>query len=202
MEQNQEPSDKATLIPIITDAVRNIDGYKMVRCSYFTIQSDDPLSNLSLNNSGFESPAILLNLEAILIGAPNEQKMFNGIKDITALYDYVESNDNLYIDLNDIWVPLNMFGTGDITQGMLFRIPDYYFSLCWKLRNDRISAEELYGHIGRDYLDQTTASPPHPLLQHSRKETNAFKRWTKKQIEESRKIYKANKSDTLKKIIE
>ena len=202
MEQNHEAAEQAALIPIITDAIRNIDGYQMVRCSYFTIQSDDPLSHLSLSNSGFDSPAILLNLEAILIGAPNDQKRFNGIKDINALYEYVESNDNLYIDLNDIWVPIKMFGTEKITQGMLFRIPDYYFSLCWKLRNDRISSEELFGHIGKDYLDPATESPPHPLLKHSKKETNAFKRWTKRQIEESRKIYKANKSEALKKIEE
>ncbi len=95
-----------------------------------------------------------------------------------------------------------MFGKVKIKQGMLFRIPDYYFSLCWKLRNDRISSEELFGHIGRDYINQATVSPPHPLLQYSSKETSAFKRWTKRQIEESRKIYKANKSEALKKIVE
>ena len=76
MEQYQQITEEATLIAHITDAIRKLDGYEMLRGSCFSIQSDDPLSNLRLYNSGFDSPALLQSREAMLIHGSNQSQAF------------------------------------------------------------------------------------------------------------------------------
>lgn len=202
MEEATEPQEKPAMIPIISDAVRNIDKHQMVRCSYFTIQSDDPLSTLTLNTSSFDSPTLLLNLEAILIGSPGNYECFEKPQDIIELYNFVEDREDLFIDISDIWVPLEWFGEMEIKQGMLFRIPDSYFSLCWKLRNDRISTEELYRDSSLYNQAHDTSKQREPIVVYAEEETAAFAAWTKMQIEQSRERYYAHKGVTLKKIKE
>lgn len=195
-------SENPVLIPITVDVERNIDGYPMVRCSYFSIQSEDPLSNLTLNTDLFRAPILSLNLEAILIGSPNEGINFSSVQDINDMYDYIEDQENLFVDINDIWVPVEWFGEVEIKQGMIFRIPDHLFSLCWKLRNDRISTEELYAQTaGLPKREDKELISPQAVVQlrYSEEETGAFADWTRTQIEESRAIYQNNKENALTK---
>lgn len=196
-------SEKTITIPIIVDVERNIDEYQMIRCSYYTIQADEPITNLQLNIGDIDSPIFLLNLEAILIGAPNKTNRFETVQDIAAMYAYVEQYDELFVDINDLWVPVEWFGQVNVKQGMIFRIPADRFIRCWKLRNDRISTEEMFRDedVKKDAIRSKFLKKP--IVEYS-EETDVFIQWIQDQINQSRDRYNKNKEQKkiLKKIKE
>jgi len=178
-------------IPIVTDVIRNIDGLEMVRCSYFSFQSDTPLPDWSLTLSRSTYPILLLNIEAILIGPIRDGDRFRNLEDIESMYDYADENEGLFVDINDIWVPLTWFRRSKIEQGMVYRIPQDRFIHCWQLRNDNISIEEFIS-INENIVEFDT--------RFSEEETLVFKDWVEKQISRSKEIYRENRESYLKKI--
>lgn len=52
-------------VPLIVDAVRNFDGLEMVRCMYFSIETDLPFPDWHLSLGKFQIPVILVGLSAI-----------------------------------------------------------------------------------------------------------------------------------------
>ncbi|TAJ13759.1 hypothetical protein DMA11_07850 [Marinilabiliaceae bacterium JC017] len=177
------------LVPVITDVVREIDGIIMMRCSYFSINSYDSLFGWNLQIRQLRLPILLLNLEAIIIGGPHGNG-FNNPNDISAMYDSIEEEGNLFVDINDIWIPLTWFSEEEmpeeiIPQGRVYRIPSNLFNLCWQFRNDRIDVNE---------LPELT---PEEQLRHSDEETQFFAEWTNTQVEESRTAYQQNREDGL-----
>ena len=202
MKKVDKISNEFMQIPIIVDVEREIDDYRMIRCAYFTIQSDEPLPNWSLGIGNFSSPILLLNLEAILTGSPNNPDKFENVEDIESMYDFIERHDELFVDINDIWVPIEWFGKVDVKQGMVFRIPEDRFSICWRLRNDRISIEEMFSdeNVKEENIKLKLLQEPH--VHFSDNETHVFNQWTKLQIEKSKERYNKNKDRTLKKIRE
>ena len=159
-------------IPVVTDVERYIDGINMVRCSYYSIQSDIPMPNWAINVSGKSTPMLLLNLEAILVGPIQNVDKFSKMEDIDTMYDFVEQNEGLFVDINDVWIPSTWFGGKEIKQGLVYRISQENFSLCWMFRNDNISLEEFIPE-GR----KIKAS----YISFSEEETYVFQEWTKKQ---------------------
>lgn len=185
-------------VPIITDVVRNIDGYEIVRCSYLSLHSDGPNPNWSLNIDGLQSQILLVNLEAIVIGSLKDGSHFHSLSDIEQLYAFAENNEGLFVDINEIWVPFDWLGKKTIEQGLLFRIPVEYFSMCWKYTNGSISSQELF----EEELTLRKESNIDSIVSFSEQETEAFNTWTKKQIDESIEIYQSNRKDYLAKISE
>ncbi|MGI9550802.1 MAG: hypothetical protein ACR2MT_06340 [Aurantibacter sp.] len=178
-------------IPVVTDVERNIDEINMIRCSYYSVQSDIPIPNWTLNVLDDSTPMLLLNLEAILVGPVQNVDKFSSVEDIDLMYDFVEKNEGLFVDINDVWIPTNWFGIKEIKQGLVYRISQENFSLCWKLRNDNISSEEFI---------YESKNIKEPFISFSEEETSVFQKWTKKQIQESQEIYQGNRTDYLQKI--
>ena len=196
------PSDQEQRVPVIIDVERNIDGYPMIRCSYMSVQADEPVPQLHLEANDATFPILLLNMEAIILGTPGGSDVFDNVDDIERMYDYVEAEEKLFLDINDIWIPKAWFGKNRIRQGLLYRMPVDRFVNCWKLRNDKISSEEMFKE--EDILDDAVVYKyaDTPVMEYSEQESNAFNNWTKKQIERSREIYQANRDRTLQKIRE
>lgn len=178
-------------IPVVTDVERYIDGINMIRCSYYSIQSDIPMPNWEINVSGTSTPMLLLNLEAILVGPIQNVDKFNRMEDIDSMYEFVEQNEGLFVDINDVWIPSTWFGVKEIKQGLVYRISQENFSLCWKLRNDNISLEEFIAE---------SRNIKEPFISFSEEETSVFHEWTKKQIQGSQEIYQGNRNNYLQKI--
>ena len=182
---------KILQIPVITDVKRNIDNIIMIRCSYYSIQSEIPMPNWTINAFGTSTPMLLLNLEAILVGPLQNVDKFSRMDDIDSMYNFVEQNEGLFVDINDVWIPIEWFGVNEIKQGLVYRISQENFSLCWKLKNDTISAEEfLY----------ESKNINEPFISFSEEETLIFQDWTKKQILESQEIYQGNRKNYLQKL--
>ncbi len=115
-------------VPIISDVIRNIDEYDIVRCSYLSLKSDNPIPNWNIEVNGVSSQILLLNLEAIVVGSSGKESLFRDVKDIEQLYSFVENQDELFVDMNEIWIPFTWLGLSKIDQGLLFRIPSKCFS--------------------------------------------------------------------------
>ncbi len=178
------------LIPVITDVERNIDGVNVVRCSYYSVRSETPLPNWTINVLGISSRMLIIDLEAILVGPPDKD-VFNSIEEIDLMYDFVENNEGVFVDINDIWIPTTWFGNINIKQGLVFRIDQEKFTLCWKLRNDYISYDEF--ELGCKEIEEL-------FIIFSGSETSIFEKWTRKQIEDSKEIYQGSREIYLKKI--
>ncbi|WP_282042712.1 hypothetical protein [Winogradskyella flava] len=184
---------KKLSIPIATDVDRNIDGVEMIRCSYYSVQSDSPIPNWSISTVDNNASILLLNIEAILLGPTNKGDEFDSVEDIDSMYIFAEQNQGLFVDINDIWVPFHWFGVEKVEQGLVYRISQEKFSLCWKLRHDYISFDEFNTEIA--YQEDIK-------LRFSQKETNAFNDWTKAQIFRSREIYQESRGEYLQKFKE
>ena len=186
------------MIPVIVDVRRNIDGMEMVRCSYYSVQSDEPLDDWNLGLGGRSYPILLLHLEAIILGPPNGRRKFSDQSDFDAMYDSIEGepgspNDNgLFVDINDIWIPLGWFGSIELQQGLVFRIPSNLFSLCWKFRNERISTDEFL-ELRNELLLEDRQREKRMRLKFSRPESEVLGQWTQTQIDNSRERYHKSK---------
>ena len=191
-EKHKNPNIK---IPIIVDVERIIDEIPMIRCSYYAIQSDKPMTDWTINAGDTRASMLLLNLEAILVGPPQKEHVFRDKNDVALMYQFVEDQDALFVDINDIWIPLSWFGNNNVKQGQLYRIGQEEFSICWQFRHDMISAEELTEFTKDEVKDESS-------IEFSEMETEIFHNWTQEQIEQSRKIYQNERSNYLTKIKE
>ena len=188
-------------IPIIVDVTKRvIDGQSMVRCSYFSILSEEPMQNWAINSDNINSPILLLNFESILIGPSSDTHYFSSFEEIERMYQLEESHSELFVDINDIWIPTPWFAHQKLEQGQLHRISADRFSRCWKLRNDLISIEELLDDEGTVLQEHIAKESSPSLVRYSPEESASFEQWTKKQIDRSSTIYHQNRERYLKKI--
>lgn len=185
-------------IPVIADTIRNIDDFDMVRCLYYSVQSDDPLPNWSLTMQGSHFPILLLNLEAIIMGPPNDALVFNRASDVNEMYNFIEEQTQLFVDINELWIPIKWINN-NIKQGMVFRIPPTLFTLCWQFCNNRISVSDLFDNVKAIEPNDQSFSVSGGMVAYSDHETRVFNEWTNMQIEQSQKNYHNNKHLKLKK---
>lgn len=191
MKQETFLRQETSKIPIVTDVIRLIDGIQMVRCSYYSIQSDSPIDQWSNSLLKTNRRILLLSLEAIITGPIEYASRFDTVAELESVYDFADMNEGLFIDINDIWVPHSWFGRSEVNQGLVFRIAPTDFVACWQMRHDKISTEAFSKFI---------ENRREAFIEFSEQETIVFEAWTKKQIEQSRDIYKSNRTEYLKKI--
>jgi hypothetical protein len=187
----ESKSKRLSTIPLVVDVERNIDGYEMVRCAYYSIESETPLLGTEIEIQGTDHPFLFLHLEAIFLGSPINQDYFYSTDDIDAMYEFTESHEGLFVDINDIWIPISWFGKQEIKQGRIFRIPVDRFIACWKFRHDHIAVEEL---IATDLKEVAV------YLDYSEEESRSFDEWTRLQISQSQEFYHSNRDNYLQKI--
>ncbi len=183
-----------TTVPLVVDAIRSIEDHEMVRCAYYAIASDAPVLEANVQVDGTNRPFLFMQLEAIFLNPPDTQDQFDSIEAVDAMYEYAARYDGLFVDINDIWVPLTWFGYEDIRPSRLFRIAIDDFIHCWKFRNDQITIDV--------FLAESYSKRDGPSLYYSEEETAAFKAWTERQIALSREIYHQNRDNYLPKIAE
>lgn len=181
-----------TTIPLAVDAVRTIDSYKMARCAYYSIASETPMLDTTIQINGANRPFLFIQYEAIFLSSPYTKGHFSSIDEVNAMYEYAEQHDGIFVDINDIWVPYAWFGVEAVEIGTIFRITVEHFIRCWKFRNDQIAVDELLGDPDRYEAES--------ILSYSNEETNAFKSWADQQIAQSQKIYRENRDNYLQKI--
>lgn len=190
----EQETTVSSTVPLVVDAVRNIEDHEMVRCAYYAIASDAPVLDANVRVDGTNRPFLFMQLEAIFLNPPSTKDQFDSVDAVDAMYEYAAQYEGLFVDINDIWVPLAWFGYEDIRPGRLFRITIDDFINCWKFRNDQITVAV--------FLEESFSKRDIPRLYYSEEETAAFKAWTERQIALSREIYHQNRDSYLQKITE
>lgn len=174
-------------IPVVIDDVKSIDNFQMSRCIYFSIQCDNPSIGWELGLGKSTFPFIMLGLSGIIYKPIGNSKIFNKASHFKKLFEEVEANDDVYIDMNDIWLP-NHILTGDYRKrGYVFRIDSELFLKAYEFINKQIGQEEF-----DDFCKKLDYSP-----EYSKPETFALDQFEKQTIGEIKEAYHENKGQKL-----
>jgi hypothetical protein len=166
-------------VPIMIDSVKNIKGFQMTRCTYFSIESDTPSLDWILQIGDQIIPFMLIGLSGIITKPIGADPYFNSIQLIEDLFDAIEKKPNLYVDINSIWLPNFLFESDLRVRGQVYRAKEKLFIAAYQYQVGEISLKELMRMIESDKNG----------LKLSETETGTFKKWAKIQIEEAKKAY-------------
>ena len=165
-------------IPIIIDNVKKSAEFAMTRCLYFTIDSDTPLTGSSIKVNSRKISLYMIGFSGIICKPIGRKWYFSTYKLIDKLFDTIETNPNLFVDTNDIWLPNMMFDDSPHERGNVYRINENIFIEAIKFRTDTISQERF-----SDFCSQNNGSAVYSDV-----ETKAFNRWEIRQIEQTKRL--------------
>lgn len=182
----------AVTIPVIVDSVKKFGRFKMSRCSYFSIQCDQPSIEWSLDIQKKNIPFLMVGMSGIITRPSVDSSHFDGPGEITGLFETVEADPDLYIDHNDVWLPNHYLI--DVAPAKPLEVPvARYKSLTFKpirnfvfrLSQDLFQAAYQYrtGDISRTAFEKMGRSFAKPVA-YSETETIAFIQWQFNMIEE------------------
>jgi hypothetical protein len=173
-----EPSDElgfspAQTIPVSLDAVRNLDGMDMARVTYFVIGSEVPEPTWQLRPARASEYSIeVLGLTGVICGPGLRSPMFRNADELTALFEEVEANKGLSIEIEDLWIPLSWLSRGrEPERGDVFRLRLPLFQAAYRFRIEDISQQE--------FLQATEWTGS---VSYSAEETDAFRAWAQDRI--------------------
>ncbi len=182
-------------VPVFIDSVKDSEDFKNTRCIYYRIEFDDRLFKVrqSFISNNFE----VMGTWAILTSPFEEitsESFFVSYDIIKKTLKYIEDNDHLFLEIGNIWIPNFLIFKEDnkqkVRQGDVYRISKELFSLCYGYVAGFIKEEDWIENSGK-YLND---------IKPSAKETEAFKEWRNKRIEEStRRYHRKPKKEQLQK---
>jgi hypothetical protein len=172
-------------VPVMLDAIREIDGHPMARCVYLVISADEPAAGWELAFAESRIPIALVGLAAIVLQPDQHTERFVDVSTIDRLYAAVDSMPGLMVEIDDLWLPAALFDGGE--RGAMFRVGFELFSRGYGFREGRTPAEDL---VAAGEQLRTTVVP-------SPEETRAFRDWNARVIAEARQIYHRNEARAL-----
>lgn len=177
-------------IPVITDDVKMHKIFDITRLTYFSIECDVPSPNWTLILGDQSIPFYLLGLSGIIWKPIGESDIFNSPYLIEQLFNTIEENPSLYVDINDIWLPNFLFSNFDNVhkRGSVYRVKEDLFIRAHNYRENRIPAKQ-FQSICKELKDG---------IAFSRDETISFQNWINNQIEKAKKLYPKNSKLKLK----
>ena len=181
-------SEAMSTIPIMIDDIKQYKGFDMTRCTYFSIESDIPAGEWILRLKDLEIPFYLIGLSGIITEPIGDKAEFDSPHLIDEIFKTIEESPELFVDINDIWLPNFMFKDFPHARGSVFRSKERLFAEAIRFREDKIPTER-FEKSCRELKDD---------LSYSEKETQPFKDWAKKQIDMAKKTYPKNPELALK----
>jgi hypothetical protein len=166
----------AQTIPVSLDAVRDLDGVGMARVTYFVIGSEVPEPTWQLRPARASEYSIeVLGLTGVICGPGLRSPMFRNPDEITALFEEVEANAGLSIEIEDLWIPMAWLSRGhEPERGDVFRLRLPLFQAAYRFRIEDISQQEFL---------QTTEWMG--SVSYSAEETGAFRAWAQGRIDDA-----------------
>ncbi len=173
-------------IPITIDSVKDIESYRMTRCTYFSIENSEPVLGWSLKTADVDISFFMMELSGVITSPPGDNRYFDTPDALDHIFDVIEKNDELYVEANDIWLPNVLFesigkrpGRGDV-----YRIGFDLFKTAYRLR-DEVATDEEFMQIIKQLEVMVE-------LEFSENETSALTDWNHRQIEINRSRYHEN----------
>jgi hypothetical protein len=150
--------------------------FPMVRCTYLSIECDDPLAGWNIVMNGASNPFLLLGLSGIIY-APFGAPSFESVQLLSDLFDQFEDKAGLLINFDDLWLPPFLFSR-EIHVGDVYRLGYDLFLWAYSFRNGRQSLERFLG----------TAERMRELVFFSEIETKVFVEWSEQQAALAKKL--------------
>jgi hypothetical protein len=151
-------------VPVFVDALIASARFPIVRCSYLTIETDDPAPDWRLILGRRTMPMLLLGFQAIVRQPLNAQR-FAQPGDFEHLLQSIESRPGWLVQTSDLWFPAELFKNP--SPGQVYRVGQRLFWIALRHRNGVIG-QEAYLAAVYDQLGD---------VQFSEVETDAFQRW-------------------------
>lgn len=161
--------------------------FPMVRCTYLSIECEDPLAGWNIVMNGTSNPFLLLGLSGIIY-APFGSSSFNSIQLLDDLFDRFEDKGGLLINFDDLWLPAFLFSR-DVHVEEVYRLGYDLFLLAYAFRNGRLPLE----------IFQRNAERMRELLRFSETETKVFMEWSERQMALARELPPKNPDLQLRK---
>ncbi len=178
-------------IPVMIDDIKDIDNIKFTRCTYFSVQCDTPSAGWSLGTSNISLPFIMMGLSGIICRPLEDSVKFTELTQIERLFEFIESQENLYIDINDIWLPNFAFQKGMQKRGTVWRVDIKIFTEALRFRDNTINFSDLE-KMCKSYQKGVVYDDT---------ETFVFQNWIDQQIAEAKRNYHSNQKRQLPKIL-
>jgi hypothetical protein len=178
-----EPSEELGFLPDLTipvslDAVRDLDGTDMARVTYFVIGSEVPEPAWELRPRRASEYSIeVLGLMGVICGPGLRTPLFRTPEQIAALFEEVEANPGLSIEIEDLWVPLAWLGREQAPRGDVFRLRLGLFQAAYRFRIEDISQQEF---LQTSWEGNASFSP---------EETEAFRAWAQGRIDHAKATF-------------
>lgn len=194
MKKSEKVKKGKYSIPVILDDVKKLRDFQMARCTYFNIECDTPSPGWSLGLADYNIPFYLLGLTGVIWKPVGEKVLFDSNGSIDELFDMIEENPSLYVDTNEIWLPISLFEPAALERGNVFRVNDDLFTKAYSFFTGHISKEEfLKSCVGYEERSDNSVRD----VWHSEAETKSFKDWEKRHIEIAIKNYPKNAKSEL-----
>jgi len=121
----------------------------------------------------------VLGLTGVICGPGLRSPMFRSPDEITALFEEVEANAALSIEIEDLWLPVSWLSRGGVPErGDVFRLRLPLFQAAYRFRIEDISQQE--------FLQTTEWTGS---VSYSAEETEAFRAWAQGRIEDAVAAY-------------
>jgi hypothetical protein len=92
-------------VPVLIDDSKNYPNFEMTRCTYFTIECDEPSPGWVLGLREKKIAFHLISLSGIIFAPSLEKMTFDSQEEIEKTFTTIEDHPSLFIDINDVWLP-------------------------------------------------------------------------------------------------
>lgn len=175
--------NNVSTIPVTVDSIKNLQHYRMTRCTYFSIENIMPLTEWSSGSDDINIQFCIIGLSGVITSPANSDLYFDTPLKLDALFDATENNTDLHVELNDIWLPNELFTNAGHTaeRSQVYRIGYDLFKLAHQLHEEATSHEV--------FLNRMESLDIPVILEFSENETDALIEWNKEQIKINQELY-------------
>jgi hypothetical protein len=168
LEDNLMAPPQSLDVPIFVETPAR-SYFEMVRCSYMSIECDDPSPGWQIRLNDQVAPFLLLELVGI-VQQPFGVPRFNTYNLVDQLFQQVEKQAFLLINFADIWLPSFLF-SGAARVGDVYRVTNELFNEAFRFRDGQSNQQQ--------FELRCKELPP---VTFSTEETRAFGSWVAEQI--------------------
>jgi hypothetical protein len=166
-------------VPVIVDDVKRYPDFHMTRLTYFSIECDEPAPGWTLELDRARVPFLMMGLSGIVLRPTGARARFDEPDAFRDLFDLVEQHEALYVDVNDVWLPNGCFEGMRVGRGDVFRVGVRLFARALAYRSNRETTERFEAEA----IDLRGEIEPSPA------EADAFRAWSRSQIDDARRVY-------------
>lgn len=160
-------------IPIVVDDIKQLDKLPLTRCTYFSVEQQQPPEHLVYwHQEEIDLPVVLLGFSGVIVGPTEDETHFNSPNDFDKLHEIVERHPEYFVDINEIWFPNSLFASDGHARGSVFRVSGQLFQLAYNFQQELLTLDAFLDSSLR-FVDD---------LEYSGLETEALASWNERQI--------------------